>query len=335
MSGKRPIDALRDSAKSGRIGSDGDDSAISDMIPIGDTLYIIKERGIYGVQLADQIDPQRTNASIPDTQQKILAVGSGDPFVARTLLTAQTLFDDKLLPAPFDKEKGLRRVLELVKDLDALETIRCELETAEAQARGACEAQQASGMLTLPSIKNLDARCDAFAQKAGHIVSILEAITRLFYTNELNSKWIDSLTGLAGERYGADSPFAHYMSEARPFLLFVLDMRNMIEHPKNEKYIKTFDFKMLPTGLIDPPYVEIVRPGEEKQKATITLLMKKLVDDLLSVSEVLIAHLGAAHVRPFAGMSIDVVELPVEQRSNKNQRFYYGCLYGDQIVRFG
>ena len=50
MSGKRPIDALRDSAKSGRIGSDGDDSAISDMIPIGYTLYIIKERAIYGVR---------------------------------------------------------------------------------------------------------------------------------------------------------------------------------------------------------------------------------------------------------------------------------------------
>ena len=26
---------------------------------------------------------------------------------------------------------------------------------------------------------------------------------------------------------------------------------------------------------------------------------------------------------------------PLDQRSNKNQRFYYGTLYGDQIVRMG
>lgn len=336
MTDRRPIDALRNSAKSGRIGSDGDNSAITDMIPIGDKLYMVKERGIYGVQLADQIDPQRTNASIPDTQQKIVAIGSSDPIVARTLLTAHTLFDEKMLPASFKKEEGLRLALELLKDFAAIETIRLDLEAVELQARAAHEAPQpVSGMLSLPSIGNIDARCDAFAQKAGHIVNTLEAIAKLFYASELRSKWIDSLTTLAGERYGNDSSFAQYMSEARPFLLFVLGMRNMIEHPTEEKHIKTFDFRMTPSGLIDPPYVEIVRPGEEKQKATITLLMKKMVDDLLSVSEVLIAHLCAVHVQPFAGMPIDVVELPIEQRSNKTLRFYYGCLYGDQIVRIG
>jgi hypothetical protein len=336
MAERRPIDALRDSAKSGRIGSDGDDSAISEMIPIGDTLYMVKERGIYGVQLADQIDPKRTNASIPDTQQRVLAIGSNDPIVARTLLTAHTLFDEKLLGASFEKEKGLRLALELLKDFAAIGTIRGDLETAEQQARASYEAQQpVSGMLALPSIGNLDARCDAFAQKAGHIVNSLEAIAKLFYASELKSKWIDSLTALADERYGSESPFARYTNAARPFLLFVLGMRNMIEHPTEERNIKTFDFRMLPTGLIDPPYVEIVRPGEEKQKATITLLMKKVVDDLVSVSEVLIAHLCAAHVQPFAGVPVKVVELPADQRSNKKQRFYYGCFYGNQIVRFG
>jgi hypothetical protein len=52
MAERRPIDILRDSAKSGRIGGDDDDSAISDMIPIDDTMYFVKERGIYAMQLA-------------------------------------------------------------------------------------------------------------------------------------------------------------------------------------------------------------------------------------------------------------------------------------------
>jgi hypothetical protein len=97
MKSQRPIDVLRNSAKSGRIGGDGDDSAITEMIPIGDKLYIVKERGIYAMQLADQIDPQRTNAGIPDTQQKILPIGSDDPLVARTLMKAHTLFNPTLM----------------------------------------------------------------------------------------------------------------------------------------------------------------------------------------------------------------------------------------------
>jgi hypothetical protein len=80
MTERRPIDVLRGSAKTGRIGVDADDSAITEMMPIGDTLYMAKERGIYGVQRADKTDPQRTNAAIPDTQQRILPVGSNDPW---------------------------------------------------------------------------------------------------------------------------------------------------------------------------------------------------------------------------------------------------------------
>jgi hypothetical protein len=75
LSGKRPIDVLRDSAKSMQVGGDGDDSAISEMIPMGDTLYMIKERSIYAVQLADQIGPERTNAAIPDPESRFHTPG--------------------------------------------------------------------------------------------------------------------------------------------------------------------------------------------------------------------------------------------------------------------
>jgi hypothetical protein len=126
------------------------------------------------------------------------------------------------------------------------------------------------------------------------------------------------------------------MVAARLFLLFVLDMRNMIEHPKAGKCIKVHDFRMQSTGKIALPSVEIMRPGEPTETATITLLMKKMTEDLVSVTELLMAHLCAVNVQPFAGMPVQVVELPIEQRSaSKEQRFFYGIYYGDQIVRFG
>ncbi len=333
---RRPIDRLRESAKSGRIGSDGDDSAIAEMIPVGDRMYFVKEHGIYAMQFADQIDPKRTNAAIPDTQQRILAIGSSDPVVARILLTAHTLFDRKFLGPSFDQDKGLNLGLELLKDIAALTAARVDLEAAETHA---CATYQtptpAPGPLRLPAIGNLEARCDAFAQKAGHVVNTLEEIAKLFYAQDLMSKWIDSLAALAVSRYGGDSPFAEYMVRARQFLLFVLGMRNMIEHPVPTKHVAISDYRLLASGEIASPSIEIVRPGEDAAMATITLLMKEMTDDLVSVSEVLMAHLCNVHVQPFAGMSVQVVELPPEQKPNKHQRYFYGCLHGGQIVRIG
>jgi hypothetical protein len=163
----------------------------------------------------------------------------------------------------------------------------------------------------------------------------LEEIAKLFYAQELTSKWIDSLAALAVRRYGGDSPFAGYMVGARQFLLFVLGMRNMIEHPMPAKHIAVSDYRLVASGEIAPPSVEIVRPGEDTATATITLLMKKVTDDLVSVSEVLIAHLCNVNVQPFAGMPVQVVELPPEQKPNKHQRYFYGCLHGGQVVRIG
>ena len=68
----RPIDKLRDGAVSIEIRTPGDDSAISEMISTGDRLLVVKGKGIYEIKLADQVDPERTNISAPNTIQKVL-----------------------------------------------------------------------------------------------------------------------------------------------------------------------------------------------------------------------------------------------------------------------
>jgi hypothetical protein len=114
-----------------RIEGDGDDSPIIDMITIGDALYIVKECGIYTFQLADQIDPERTNAAIPDALQRVLAIGASDPIVARTLLTADTLFQQRVLGPSFDEGKGLKLVWELLQDFVTMSDMGADLKAAE------------------------------------------------------------------------------------------------------------------------------------------------------------------------------------------------------------
>jgi hypothetical protein len=92
---KSPIDHLRESAGHVDIGTPDDQSAIKGFVKIDDELYIVKELGIYRFKLADEIDPDRTNAQIPNVQERLLQYGAATPFVGRTFLTASKLFDQK------------------------------------------------------------------------------------------------------------------------------------------------------------------------------------------------------------------------------------------------
>lgn len=332
---KRRIDRVRDSAMSMKIGAP-EDGAIKGMLGLEDRMLLVLERAIYVMQLADDIDPDRSNISIPNTQQKLLGRGAEDPFVAKTLLTAHSLFKKSHLGETFDEKRGLALALDLLKDLATMADMQGALQKAQDNAIASFEKESVKDRsLTLPGIGDAEARCHAFAQKVGHAVDTLRDITRLFYGETVKKKWIDSLAELTRERYGAEDPFTKYVDTVRPFLLLLREMRNMIEHAKPDWHIKIFDFQLLPDGQIMVPSVEIVRPGLETSKDSLTSLMSQVTKDIANVAEVLIAYLCNAHVQPLPPFEIQVLELPVEQRGNPLVRMSYGCIQGDQVIRIG
>ena len=91
---KRPIDRLRDGAGSMTIGTADDKSAITGTITFAEKLFIVKEKGLYQVQLADEFDPDRTTISIPNAQKVVLKHGSKSEFVCRTFLLASELLKE-------------------------------------------------------------------------------------------------------------------------------------------------------------------------------------------------------------------------------------------------
>ncbi len=91
---KRPIDRIRNSALSMEIGEPGESNSISEMFKISDKLHVVTGSAIYQIKFADEIDPDRTNIAVPNTQQKVIHYGSNSSFVGNTLLTAQQLFGE-------------------------------------------------------------------------------------------------------------------------------------------------------------------------------------------------------------------------------------------------
>ncbi len=335
--GKRPIDMIRDSALSMRVGAP-EDGAICEMISIGDQLHIVSEHAIFAVQLADEIDPVRTNAAVPNTNQKVLSYGAKDAAVGRILLTARAMFKASHLGREFPEQKALKLAFDLLRDVAAMLDMHVDLVKVVETATGEVDAQvNADRSLALPAVGDAKSRCDAFAQKVGHAIDTMKEIARLFYPGELNRKWIDSLIRVTAQKHGDDEPLSRFMVEVRDSLLFMRKIRNMVEHPKDDEHVIVHDFRQTPKMTIVSPHVEIVRHGESVSSQDLRTFMTEITEELLSIVEMFIALLCGANAEPFTGFPLLVVELPESRRPERNphQRFSYGISMNGAIQPLG
>ncbi len=334
---KRPIDRVRESALSMQIGGP-EDGAISVMIDMGGALYVVKEHAIYAVQSADQVDPGRTNVGAPNTQQRILSIGTHDPEVARIFLTAYTMFKSMHLGASFPEGKAWSLAFEYLRDIVAMIGIHSALVKAIEEAVAGCNAVVSKDRsITLPSLGNSEERCDAFAQKVGHAIDTLKAVARLFYPNELSKKWIDSLTAVAAKKHGEQAALARFMKDKGGILLFMREMRNMIEHPQVDAYVRILDFQLLPSMELAAPSVDIVRPGQPPMSEPLASFMAQIVEELVSIAEAFFGALCGANAQSFSGFPVVVMELPPSRRPKWNpyQQISYGIEMNGEVHPLG
>ena len=334
---RRPIDRIRESALSMQIGTT-EDGASSVMIDMDSALYIVKERAIYAIQMADQVDPERTNAAVPNTQQRLLSIGTHDPEVARIFLTAYTMFKSKRLGTSFPEREAWSHAFEYLRDIVAMTEIRAALVKAiEEAVAGSNKVVTKDRSITLPALDNAKERCDAFAQKIGHAIDTLKAVAHLFYPKELSKKWIDLLTVVAAQKHGDDDPLALFMKEKREYLLFMRDLRNMIEHPKVDTYVKVSDFQLLPSMDLVAPSLDIVRPGKTPIAEPLVSFMAQVIEELVSIAEVFFALLCGANAESSSAFPVTVVELPLSLRPtwNPHQRISYGIVVNGEVHPLG
>lgn len=330
----RPIDQIRNAAGVWEVGTP-EDGPIVEVLSTEKRLYFVKTKAVYSFQLADQIDPDRTNPNIPNTQQRELAIGSDNSAVARILLTAKKLLTKTALGQSFDVNQGLFTAIDLLKDIAVLIDMRERLELAQRESTSPQTSERPfSRSFRLPSIENIEAQCDAFAQKAAHVVTGLERLAKLFYPTELTTKWIDSLIRTIRSKHGDDSTFVRYLENNKPFLMLVIKMRNLIEHPKENEHISVHNFHLLPSGELANPSVEIVRPGSPVLREQVTVMMQSVTEDLVNICEAFFAYLCGININgygPFAS-SIGVIIVPPSQRQHPEVRFSYGYYDGKQMI---
>lgn len=334
MANKRPIDRMRESAMSMRVGTPDDPSAITEMIPIGDILHVVKEKGIYACQLADAIDPGRTNPHVPNIQQRVLALGSESPLAGRTLLTAKELFHEHFLPDSFDRKAGLILAFDALKDLAAMQEIAEQVQSAQAAVQLEDRRHQDRSVV-LPSIGDVGAHCKSFIQKADHVLQALLGMVKLFYGADAGKAWFESLGQIVNHKYGQDDQFAKFMAEVLPFLQFVRNVRNCIEHPKPSQRVVVTDFVLNAGMQVVAPTIQVIHPKSPQASIAVARFMTEITEQASVTFEFLVAFMCTKHVQPIAGVSLQVMQLPENGRRQKHVRFCYATLDGTPFITPG
>ncbi len=335
MPAKRPIDLKRESAFSGTVGADGE-GKLTEFFNIGCALLMIKEDAIYQLQLADQIDPGRTNIDIPHAQQKLYAVGSSSEVVGRILITAKYLFENGMLDSRFDKHILLSAALaffdEVVAAIAVFESLRAEQEAAIVNF----EKQKSEGMtILLPSVPDIMGKVKSFIQRAEHSMQRLLALCHIFYPPPAEKAWFDSFVKAAEAAHSLERSEMEQINAIAKYAQFVRNCRHCIEHPKPDQKIIATDFKLTPAAQVAPPTIEIVHRDTPEPDLPLVMFMHGMLVSILEAGEELMAFLASRHVMPSWENKVSVVDFPEEQRRNPHVRYYFAMNMGGALLPIG
>jgi len=332
MRGSRPIDRVRDSAGMLTVGNEAD-GALTGMIALSDVAFMVKERAIYKLLMADEIDPNRQNINIPNSVQLSLSAGSDSDLVARTLLTADVLFPTTY----FAQELRQQLVLitfEITKNLLSAQEITDAL---RARIDGLSQPVEVKNRAaTLPAAGSLEQRVNAFIQAAHSIIQFLYDLPRSFIKIPPKG-WPDSFTEALQSKFGHEHEFSHFARSTAPFIKFLRNARHCVEHRRDDQRIDARDFHLTKDGRLNRPTVAILHSATPLEATDLVEFMTSMLEQLVEVTEAMLAYVADAF-RPesFTGFPLVIAEVPADQRSTGSRvRLAYATMIDGGWVRLG
>jgi hypothetical protein len=327
MMNNRPPMPTRDLGGSFTLDNPDDGTAITEMFTLDGGMLMITEKCTYRLRVADQIDPERRNPSLPHNfQQKLFDHGINSELLCRTLLQAKVMFRKEF--QTIDVGRAMQLSFDALSDIVSMHETMQEFtsaETAAIEKAQTLERQQRSQ--TIPAVGNVRGRCKTFVQKADHFVVSLLQIVRLFYP-DLKGKGWDAFHELVRARYGEEDEFAQVTALTTPRLKLVRNARDCLEH-SNLEGVKTADFEPQSDGTIAFPSIEIDFRKSSHAPCSISWFMEQTTKHLLDSFEMIIVHTSAKSIHPFAGMPMSIGVLSEDYQKAWHVRFAYGMYYQD------
>lgn len=328
---EKPIDRHRDSAISMDIGQ-SDEGGITGTVKFFDRLLIVKEGAIYEMLLADKIDPERKNISIPNAQKRILTRGSKCKIVSKTLLIADYLFKPKFMPDGFDYDTAMENTLNITKLLIEMEESCRILEKEETDIINNLNIIPVRSGYIIPSIIDLEPRCKSYLQRADHAIVALFNIVRIFYGNKITHA--DSFLEKINNQNNRNVQFIGFLTGATPFFRLIRHARNAVEHPKPTERIVIDDFSINPGGKLRNPSITIFHPASPIDQISIIDFMDEITKTISEAFEMVLVHMCAEHAK-FGAFPIAIVDNRDIETGRNNLAFSYAAEIDGKWIPMG
>ena len=177
--GNRRVDRIRDGGGKSQIAPEHGN--IVCMKSIGDRLYLLAQRGVVSGEMADSIDPERTNEAIPPFVQRTeLSYGVDHTFIQQTLCVAFQLLDHTYLPDTVDEDEARAHALDAAIALAAIIDVADEMQAHQDRTR----AQLRAGSIDvghLPRTANLRGKMHGCISHLREVETSLARLTLMFH----------------------------------------------------------------------------------------------------------------------------------------------------------
>lgn len=304
---RRPIDIKRDSAVSFSISEP--DGKIEEVLVIDDKMVIVSTKGVHQSELADEVDPDRTDFNLPQTiQQKIIGYGSETPFIAQTLVMARELFDNTHLGENFDRNRALSLTLRAAHEFAAAADILASFEADQVVGIEELSTAVQGSSLNLPTMPNLRSRASSYLNHLRSVSLSLVGIVGLFFPKaKRNEGWREAFDRGMQEFLSRQPKFGETANYLCEFIESISHMRNALEHPDKSKGATITDFRAVPGGLVRKPRLIITFEEKKLVDSDIDYFMKLFLEKAGETFEDMCALLCDANIVPFEPLETRVV----------------------------
>ena len=332
---KRPIDMQRESAVGMTIVDESDDSPISQVLSLPDELLLIKGRGIWRFQLADDIDPDRTNPKVPNAQQKLLGRGAADELVCRTLLQAHLLLSTGFSRTESLYGAALASTFDFLRDLDALQNGIDDLREKLSSAERDFDSNKLKTGLQLPALRDVAARGKGLKQALDHLVRKLWVFVRAFRPELPPGVSWSKFREQAMARGQTEASLASLVLKLQEGFSSIRNSRNAIEHPRPGHEVILHDYRLKPDGLVHRPTIEVIHSETPVDESELLMFAESMSKYILEAYELLLVHLCGLHAKSRGVFELRIAMLPAERRSNVHVKFSFFTKLHEQWVPLG
>lgn len=235
---------------------------VKKLIPIGDRLLAVGESSTYLVLPPEQVDPEVTYANVPWVMAEEFRFGASSPVIARTLVQ----FQHFLSRVAHDKGCTTRIALSLEQSVRYLCDCQSVIDAYAAELEAVKSAVQ-SGLskggsaIHLPKVRNYEYSARNFFYAAK--LAFGNAMKMFSQIPEYGSKaqgTVDRIVSVLERDKSMPSDYTEMIRSFAQSAWLIAEIRNAIEHPKENYYVTFQNVKYLPNSTLMAPVWTLKHP---------------------------------------------------------------------------